>query len=105
MYIIEYKDMVVDDPYPMYQIETELIEAEGEAQDEWVNITADNGYPDRSFTMIDDISEEDIELDIVDYIGHKAYDLIDSIVLNMGEDEELTYTKLNSWLIASIRKA
>lgn len=105
MYYTHTRYMVIDgEPQLGSIVESELIEAEGEAEDEWLNITSDNGYTERYFTMIDDISDEDIELDITDYIGEKAYKLIDSIVLNMGEDVELTKTKLNSWLIASIRK-
>ena len=93
----------MDDPYPMYQMISELIEADGEAEELFLDECVANGYAEQCFTAIDYVSDEDIQLDITDYIGQKAFDRFDKALMHLDEDEELSYTKANSWYIASIK--
>jgi hypothetical protein len=102
MYYTHVKDMVTDDPYPMYQTISELIEADGEAEELWMQEVVDNQYPTRYFTAIDWVSEDNIDLDITDYIGEKVYTSFESVIYNMDEGEEFSHTKADSFLKACI---
>ena len=102
MYYVHIKDMVMDDPYPMYQEFTELIEADGEAQDLFLEQTVADQCPSQYFTAIDWVSAETIDLNIVDYINQNTYDLFESCFMQLDEDEEVSYTKAHSMLIACI---
>jgi hypothetical protein len=102
MYYTHTKYMVTDDPYPMYQTISELIEADGEAEELWLNEVVDNQCPTRYFTAVDWVSEEDIDLDITNYIGENTYTDFEQIIYNMDEDETFSYTKADSFLKACI---
>lgn len=101
MYYVHTKDLVVDDPYPMYQNISELIEADGEAEELFLQECQYNGYAERCFTAIDYVSDEDIQLDITDYIGEKSFKVFEKCLENTDEEEELSMAKLNSWYIAA----
>ena len=77
--------------------ETDLIEAEGEAENLFLEEVTRNQYVEQNFTAIDEVSEYEIGLDIVDYIGQKAYNTFESIANNTEEYADLSYTKLDSW--------
>lgn len=94
----------MDDPYPMYQTYSELIEADGEAEEMFLEKTVDEGYAERYFFALDDISQDEIELDITDYMGNKAWATFEKAVNNYTEEEgELTYPKIDSWYRACIK--
>lgn len=81
--------------------ETDLIEAEGEAQELFLDQCEQYGYADRMFVAIDDISAWDIQLDIVDYIGQEKFNRFEKTLENYTEDDgELTRTKIDSWFKA-----
>ena len=104
MYYVHTKDLVMDDPYPMYQMISELIEADGEAEDFFLQEVADDGYVKQCFTVIDDVSGDDIELDITDYMGNKAFNTFEKLINNYTEEEgELSLTKVNSWYLACLK--
>jgi len=101
MFYVHTKDLVTDDPFPMYQTYSELIEADGEAEKIFLDEVVNNGYAERYFNVTDDVSEDMIELDITFYIGDKAWTAFEKTINNYTEDEgDLTYTKANSWFIA-----
>lgn len=83
--------------------ESDLIEADGEAEDLFLQNTVDNGYVERYFTAIDDRSDMDIELDITDYIGSSTLHLFENVIDNLSEDEELSYIKANSFYLACLK--
>lgn len=103
MYIIHIRDLVMDDPYPMYQNITELIEADGEAEQLFLEQVVADQYPSQHFHAIDWKSNDVIDLDIVDYIGQKAFNLFEKVILNTPEDEKISYEKANSWFIACVK--
>ena len=102
MYYVHTKELLVDDPFPMYENQSELIEADGEAEELFLNRTVDDQYPSQTFIAIDWVSGDDIELDIADYIGQDTYDMYESIFYNMDESETFSYTKADSFLQACI---
>lgn len=102
MYIKEFRDMVVDDPYPMYQVERELIEADGEAEAIWKDEVIYLCYAEKHFYAIDDHSNEKIELDITDYIGDKVFDRFSSVLMHLEEEEVLSSAKFDSWYLACL---
>jgi hypothetical protein len=102
MYYTHTKELIVDDPYPMYQTMSELIEADGEAEELWMQEVVDNQFPTRYFTAIDWVSEDDIDLDITNYIGEKVYTSFENVIYNMDEGEEFSHTKADSFLKACI---
>ena len=84
-------------------VESDRIEADGEAEAIFLDNCQHWGYAERHFTAIDDISEYDIELDIVDYIGEKAFNAFAGTFIYADEDEELSRTKINSRYIACLK--
>ena len=103
MYVETWKEMVMDDPYPMYQSMSELIEADGEAEELFLQETVDNQYPSRYFTAIDWVSEYDIQLDITNYISKSTFELYENVFMNVDENEEVSLDKANSFLQACIQ--
>jgi len=105
MYFTHTKYQVMPgEPHLGSMVESDLIEAPGEAEDIFFDNCLANGYAEQCFTAIDDVSELDIELDITDYIGDKAFRLLESTLELLDEDEELTETKLNSRYVACTMK-
>ena len=104
MYYTHIRDLVTDDPFPMYQTVSELIEADGEAEDLFLQETVNNGYVNRFVYVIDEKSRELIKLNITDYIGDKAFQRFESVINNYTEDEgELSRTKVESWYLACLK--
>ena len=101
MYYVHTKELIVDDPYPMYENQSELIEADGEAEEAWMQVVVDDQYPTRNFSVIDWKSDEQIDLDIADYLGEKTYNLFEQCIFNLGE-EDFSEVKANSFLQACI---
>jgi len=82
-------------------VETDLIEAEGEAFDLFLTQCEQDGYASREFVAIDYVTEDDIQLDIVDYIGEDKFKVFEKTLENFTEEDgELTRTKIDSWFIA-----
>lgn len=102
MYYVHIKDLVVDDPYPMYQNITELIEADGEAEQLFLEQTVAEQYPSQHFQAIDWKSDEVIDLDITDYVGQDAYDLFEKTMMHIDESETFSYTKVESYYRACL---
>jgi hypothetical protein len=103
MYYTHTKYKVMEgEPHLGYITESELIEADGEAEALWLNEVVDNQCPTRHFTAVDWVSEEDINLDITDYIGENTYILFENVIYNMDEGEEFSHTKADSFLKACI---
>lgn len=88
---------------PCYRTESELIEADGEAEELFLQQCVDNQEVNQMFTAIDDYSEEQIELDITDYIGQKAFVLFDKCVTGMDEGVHISYTRMHSMYMACVR--
>ena len=104
MYYTHIRDLVTDDPFPMYQTVSELIEADGEAEDLFLQETVNNGYVNRFVYVIDEKSRELIKLNITDYIGDKAFQRFESVINNYTEDDgELSRTKIESWYLACLK--
>ena len=104
MYYTHIRDLVTDDPFPMYQTVSELIEADGEAEELFLQETTENGYAERYFFAMDDVSQDEIELDITNYISVKAFQRFESVINNYTEDEgELSRTKVESWYLACLK--
>ena len=94
--------MVMDDPYPMYQSMSELIEADGEAEELFLKQTVDEQYPSQYFQTIDWKSDETIDLDIADYINQNTYDLFEGAIMHIDESETFSYTKAESYYRACL---
>ena len=104
MYYTHIRDLVTDDPFPMYQTVSELIEADGEAEDLFLQETVNNGYVNRFVYVIDEKSRELIKLNITDYIGDKAFQRFESVINNYTEEDgELSRTKIESWYLACLK--
>lgn len=103
MHFIHIKDLVTNDPFPMYQTVSELIEADGEAEDLFLQNTVDNGYVEKIFFTPDDVSSEMIEIDITDYICDKKFELFESVIMNSDERENLSATKIESYYMACVK--
>jgi hypothetical protein len=88
------------EPHLGYITESELIEADGEAEELWLDEVVDKQDPTRYFTAIDWVSEDDIQLDITHYIGRNTYTLFENVIYNMDEGEEFSHTKADSFLKA-----
>ena len=88
---------------PCYRTESELIETDGEAEELFLQQCVEHQEVDQMFTTIDDYSEEQIELDITDYIGQKAFDLFDKCVTGMEEGVYISHTRMNSMYQACVR--
>jgi len=90
------------EPHLGYITESELIEADGEAEALWLTEVVDNQCPSRYFSAIDWVSEDQIHLDITDYIGEKNYTSFEGIIYNMDEDESFSMVRADSMLKACI---
>ena len=81
--------------------ETDLIVADGEAEAIYLDEVVRNGYAERCFMAIDDVSQDTIDLEITMFIKEKAYNIFEKLINNYTEEDgDLTYTKANSWFIA-----
>ena len=101
MYYTHTKYKVMEgEPHLGYITESELIEADGEAEELWLDEVVDKQDTTRYFTAIDWVSEDDIQLDITHYIGRNTYTLFEQVIYNM--DEEFSHTKADSFLKACI---
>ena len=101
MYYVHIKDKVTDDPFPMYQNITELIEADGEAEAIFLEETVADQFPSRYFYTTDWKSNEQIELDITNYISKYTFDTFENCIYNL--DDEFSYTKAHSFYMACLQ--
>ena len=53
--------------------ESELIEEEGEAIEYFIDRVVSDGLAEKNFTVNDELSDEDIDIDITDYIGDETF--------------------------------
>ena len=104
MYMVQYRDKVVDDPFPMYEEYLELIEADGESEEIWLDMVVFDQYPSRYFKAVDTVSECEIQLDITDYISKKTFEMFSDCIYNIDETETFSYTKANSFLMACVEQ-
>ena len=106
MYVRYFRDKIVDDPYPMYQELSELKEEPGEAIEAWLQTIEYEQYPSERFTVQDSYNDEDIQLDIIDYICQETYDYFAEIVYRAYDEEEtLSHTKLHSFFLACVQNS
>jgi len=75
--------------------ETDLITAEGEVEALYKDQCLRDGYADSILVAIDDVTEEDIEIDITTFIGDDAYVTLSKCLEQLSE-EELTAIRYNS---------
>ena len=90
------------EPHLGYQYESDLIEADGEAEAEWLCQIVDNQFPYKHFTLIDWVSEDSIDLDITDYIGKRVYDNFEECIYNLDE-KAFSFIKADSFLKACLQ--
>lgn len=103
MYYVHTKYKTMEgEPHLGYQIESDLIEADGEAEELFLQQTVDNQWPEQNFIAIDWVSEDEIYLDIADYINQNTYDLFAKIIED--QEQEFSYTKAHSYYWACIRQ-
>jgi len=103
MYYVHTKYKTMEgEPHLGYQIESDLIEADGEAEELFLNQTVRDQCPSQNFIAIDWVSGDDIELDIAGYIGQGTYDLFEKCIYNTPEDKVLSYIKAESYYKACI---
>lgn len=103
MYYVTTKYKTMEgEPHLGYQYETDLIEATGEAEEAWMQAVVDDQYPTRYFSVIDWKSDEQIDLDITDYLGERVYQSFEDCIFNLGE-EEFSEVKANSYLMACVK--
>lgn len=91
------------EPHLGYQVEEDLIEADGEAEVLFLMKVVYDQCPSQYFTAIDWVSDETIDLDIADYIGQNTYNLFESCFMQLDEDYEVSYTKAESMYLACIQ--
>ena len=103
MYVRYYREKVTDDPRPMYQNCSELIEADGEVLDLFIIRTVREQYPTQKLIAIDWVNGDEIDLDIADYIGQGTFDTYENIFYNMDESETFSHVKADSFLKACIQ--
>lgn len=85
-----------------YRTESELIEAEGEAEQLFLEQVVAEQYPSQYFHAIDWKSNEVIDLDIADYINQNTYDLYEKTMMHIDENETFSYTKAESYFYACL---
>ena len=88
-----------------YRTESELIEADGEAEQLFLEQVVAEQYPSQYFTAIDWKTEEVIDLDIADYINQNTYDLFESCIMGIDESETFSYTKAHSFYMAALAQS
>ena len=103
MYYVHTKHKTMEgEPHLGYQYESDLIEADGEAEAEWMQQVVDDQFPSQHFTVIDWKSEDEINLDITDYLGQRVYRDFEECIFNL-EEEEFSAVKADSFLKACLQ--
>jgi len=103
--MLKTKELIVSDPHKMYQYDYELIEALGEAEEIFLKSVVETKEVQRYFIAIDDCNNDEIPLDIADYIGESAYNLFDNAVSKLDKGYTLTYDKASSMYLACIKES
>ena len=85
-----------------YRTESELIEADGEAEQLFLEQVVADQYPSQYFQAIDWKSNDVIDLDIADYINQNTYDLFEGAIMHIDESETFSYTKAESYYRACL---
>jgi len=73
------------EPHLGTQTETEIIEEEGEALALLITYMADQQEVPTTFTAIDDYSDDDLELEMTDYLDNNEIDILNAMFIETDE--------------------